>query len=98
MCSSSDEVQVSEGAIVFGLVDETQKKEDQLIAQYEITLGEDWARFSVPLAEIIDSRFSYTCVNQLVWRFKPNNEEKTVIFWLDDIELTGGKRLSIWKR
>ena len=87
-----------EGAIVFGLVDETQKKEDQLIAQYEITLGEDWARFSVPLAEIIDPRFSYTCVNQLVWRFKPNNEEKTVIFWLDDIELTGGKRLSIWKR
>lgn len=87
-----------EGAIVFGLIDETQKKEDQLIAQYEITLGEDWARFSVPLAEIIDPRFSYTCVNQLVWRFKPNNEEKTVIFWLDDIELTGGKRLSIWKR
>ena len=87
-----------EGAIVFGLVDETQKKEDQLIAQYEITLGEDWARFSVPLAEIIDPRFSYTCVNQLVWRFKPNNEEKTVNFWLDDIELTGGKRLSIWKR
>ena len=87
-----------EGAIVFGLVDETQKKEDQLIAQYEITLDEDWARFSVPLAEIIDPRFSYTCVNQLVWRFKPNNEEKTVNFWLDDIELTGGKRLSIWKR
>lgn len=87
-----------EGAIVFGLADETQKKEDQLIAQYEITLDEDWTRFSVPLAEIIDPRFSYNCVNQLVWNFKPNNEEKTVIFWLDDIELTGGKRLSIWKR
>ena len=87
-----------EGAIVFGLVDETQKKDDQLIAQYEITLDEDWARFSVPLAEIIDPRFSYNCVNQLVWNFKPNNEEKTVKFWLDDVELTGGKRLSIWKR
>ena len=87
-----------EGAIVFGLADETQKKEDQLIAQYEITLDEDWTRFSVPLAEIIDPRFSYNCVNQLVWNFKPNNEEKTVKFWLDDIELTGGKRLSIWKR
>ena len=87
-----------EGAIVFGLVDETQKKKDQLIAQYEITLDEDWNRFSVPLAEIIDPRFSYKCVNQLVWNFKPNNEEKTVDFWLDDIELTGGKRLSIWKR
>ena len=87
-----------EGAIVFGLVDETQKKEDQLIAQYEITLDEDWNRFSVPLAEIIDPRFSYKCVNQLVWNFKPNNKEKTVEFWLDDVELTGGKRLSIWKR
>ena len=87
-----------EGAIVFGLVDETQKKKDQLIAQYEITLDEDWSRFSVPLAEIIDPRFSYKCGTQLVWNFKPNNEEKTVDFWLDDIELTGGKRLSIWKR
>lgn len=87
-----------EGAIVFGLVDETQKKEDQLIAQYELTLGEDWERFSVPLAKILDPRFSYECVNQLVWNFKPNNEEQTVTFWLDDIELTGGKRLSIWKR
>ena len=87
-----------EGAIVFGLVDETQEKEDQLIAQYELTLGKDWKRFSVPLAEIIDPRFSYECVNQLVWNFKPNNEEKAVKFWLDDIELTGGKRLSIWKR
>jgi hypothetical protein len=87
-----------EGAIVFGLVDETQKKEDQLIAQYELTLGEDWERFSVPLAKILDPRFSYECVNQLVWNFKPNNEEQTVTFWLDDVELTGGKRLSIWKR
>lgn len=87
-----------EGAIVFGLVDETQKKEDQLIAQYELTLGEDWDRFSVPLAEILDPRFSCTCVNQLVWNFKANNDEKTVEIWLDDIELIGGKRLSIWKR
>ena len=87
-----------EGAIVFGIADETQKNEDQLIAQYELTLGKDWKRFSVPLAEIIDPRFSYNCVNQLVWNFKPNNEEKAVKFWLDDIELTGGKRLSIWKR
>ena len=87
-----------EGVIVFGLVDETQQKKGQLVAQYEITLDEDWSRFSVPLAEIIDPRFSYKCVNQLVWNFKPNNEEKTVDFWLDDIELTGGKRLSIWKR
>ena len=85
-----------EGAIVFGLIDETQSS--QIIAQSEFTLGDKWERISIPLADILDPQFSYTCVNQLVWRFKPNNEEKTVIFWLDDIELTGGKRLSIWKR
>ena len=85
-----------EGAIVFGLIDETQSS--QIIAQSEFTLGDKWERISIPLADILDPHFSYTCVNQLVWRFKPNNEEKTVNFWLDDIELTGGKRLSIWKR
>ena len=85
-----------EGAIVFGLIDETQSS--QIIAQSEFTLSDKWERFSIPLADILDPHFSYTCVNQLVWRFKPNNEEKTVNFWLDDIELTGGKRLSIWKR
>jgi hypothetical protein len=87
-----------EGAIVFGLIDETQEDGNQNIAKYEFTLGENWDRISVPLKEILDPQFSYTCVNQLVWSFKPNNEEKTVDFWLDDIELTGGKRLSIWKR
>jgi len=86
------------GAIVFGLVDETQKKEDQQIAQYEFSLSEDWERFSIPLAEIIDPRFSYSCVNQLNWNFKDNSEDHTVEFWLDDIELIGGNRLSIWKR
>ncbi len=86
------------GAIEFGLIDETQKQGSQIIAQSEFTLGDKWERISIPLADILDPHFSYTCVNQLVWRFKPNNEEKTVNFWLDDIELTGGKRLSIWKR
>lgn len=86
------------GAIVFGVIDETQKQGGQIIAQSEFTLSDNWERFSIPLADILDPHFSYTCVNQLVWSFKPNNEEKTVNFWLDDIELTGGKRLSIWKR
>lgn len=86
------------GAIEFGLIDETQKQGSQIIAQSEFTLSDKWERISIPLADILDPQFSYTCVNQLVWRFKPNNEEKTVNFWLDDIELTGGKRLSIWKR
>ena len=87
-----------EGVVEFGLVDETQKKEDQLIARYELTLGEEWSRFSIPLAEILNPKFSYKCVNQLVWNFKPNNDENTISFWLDDIELIGGNRLSIWEK
>ena len=86
------------GAIVFGVIDKTQKQGGQIIAQSEFTLSDKWERIPIPLADILDPHFSYTCVNQLVWSFKPNNEEKTVNFWLDDIELTGGKRLSIWKR
>lgn len=86
------------GAIVFGVIDETQEPGNQIIAQSEFTLDTNWSRFAIPLKNILDPQFSYTCVNQLVWNFKPNNEEKTVEFWLDDIELTGGKRLSIWKR
>lgn len=87
-----------EGAIEFSIIDETQKNGNQNIAKFEFTLDEKWDRISVPLKEILDPQFSYTCVNQIVWSFKPNNEEKKVEFWLDDIELTGGKRLSIWKR
>lgn len=87
-----------EGAIEFSIIDETQKNGNQNIAKFEFTLDENWDRISVPLKEILDPQFSYTCVNQIVWSFKPNNEEKKVEFWLDDIELTGGKRLSIWKR
>ena len=48
--------------------------------------------------DILNPEYSYTCVNQLVWKFKANNDEKTVEIWLDDIELIGGNRLSIWKR
>ena len=87
-----------EGVVEFGLVDETQEKDDQLIARYELTLGEEWNRFSVPLAEILNPKFSYKCVNQLTWNFKPNNDENTISFWLDDIELIGGNRLSIWEK
>ena len=87
-----------EGAIRFGIIDETQEDGNQNIATFEFTLGENWDHISVPLKDILDPQFSYTCVNQLVWNFTPNNEEKTVEFWLDDIELIGGKRLSIWKR
>ena len=86
------------GAIVFGLIDESQGNGGQRIAQYEFTLSEKWERTLVPLKDILNPEYSYTCVNQLVWNFKPTNDENTVDIWLDDVELIGGKRLSIWKR
>lgn len=86
------------GAMVFIVVDETQKIEDQIIAQYEFNLHEDWEQIVVPLKEILDDRFSYNCVNQLGWNFKNTSEDNIVEVWLDDVELIGGKRLSIWKK
>ena len=86
------------GAIKFGVIDETQKPGNQNIAQRKFNLSEKWERVLVPLADILKDGFSYTCVNQLVWDFEVSANERTVDFWLDDIELIGGKRLSIWKR
>ncbi len=87
-----------QGALVFIAVDETQKADDQIIAQYEFNLHEDWERIVIPLKEILDNRFSYNCVNQLGWNFKNNSEDNIVEVWIDDVELIGGKRLSIWKK
>ena len=86
------------GAFKFGVIDETQKSGNQNIAQRKFNLSENWERVLVPLADILKDGFSYTCVNQLVWDFEASVNERTVDFWLDDIELIGGKRLSIWKR
>ena len=85
------------GTIIFGAIDETQDIDNRIIAEYKFNLTETWKKTTISLADILDDRFSYTCVNQLVWRFKANNDER-VDFWLDDIELIGGKRLSIWKK
>ena len=84
------------GSIVFAVVDANLSLEKQKIAQYEHALPEDWERISVPLADILNDQYSYKCVNQLDWDFKATTEDNVVDFWLDDIELIGGNRLSIW--
>ena len=84
------------GSIVFAVVDANLSLEKQKIAQYEHALPEDWERISVPLADILNDQYSYKCVNQLDWDFKATTEVNVVDFWLDDIELIGGNRLSIW--
>ncbi len=86
------------GAVVFAVVDVNRPLEDQKISQFELGLDTAWTRASVPLSEILDARFSYRCVNQLNWDFRVSAEDRTVEVWLDDIELIGGDRLSIWEK
>ena len=87
------------GVVRFVVIDANHPTPDeQKIAQYEHTLSENWERVSVPLAEILDKRYSYKCVNQLDWDFIANTDDRIVEVWLDDIELIGGDRLSIWEK
>ena len=86
------------GSVVFAAVDANQPLEKQKIAKYEHGMSEDWERVSIPLADILDEQYSYTCVNQLNWDFKQSAQDSIVEIWLDDIELIGGDRLSIWEK
>ena len=86
------------GKVSFAVVDAHDTLESavsQKIAQsknYEMT--EEWTRVSFSLKKILkDSKNSYKCVNQLNWDFTDSFE-----MWLDDIELIGGDRLSIWEK
>ena len=73
--------------------------EDQKIAHKKFALSEEWKRVSVSLANIlIDSMNSYNCVNQLNWDLKASSDDSMVEVWLDDVELIGGDRLSIWEK
>jgi hypothetical protein len=86
------------GIIVFTVVDANLPIEDQKIARFEYRMSDEWERVSIPLADILNSQYSYKCVNQLDWDFKANPAEPIVEIWLDDIELIGGDRLSIWEK
>lgn len=86
------------GIIVFTVVDANLPMEKQKIAKFEYRMSDEWERVSIPLADILDKRYSYECVNQLDWDFKANPAEPVVELWLDDIELIGGDRLSIWEK
>lgn len=83
------------GAIVFGFIDENLDQDNQKMSQYEHGLNADWERVSVPLK---GNKDSFKCVNQLAWDLKATAEDPVVEIWLDDIELIGGDRLSIWEK
>jgi len=93
------------GNIVFTLVDETQKEGEREILTFEFALSENWDRYSIPLKGLIKPGYSLTCVNQLAWKLSsaavPATEENPnpyIEIWLDDVQLIGGDRLTIWEK
>ena len=81
------------GSVVFNVVDSNLEPDHQKLIQSEYGLEDEWVRVSVPLPEDKDA---FKCVNQLAWDFKTIDGYAEV--WLDDVELIGGDRLSIWEK
>jgi hypothetical protein len=81
------------GSVVFNIIDSNLDFDHQKLIQSEYGLDSAWVRVSVPLPA---ERDAFKCVNQLAWDFKPINGYAEV--WLDDVELIGGDRLSIWEK
>ena len=81
------------GSVVFSIVDSNLKPDHQKLIQSEYGLDSVWVRVSVPLPA---DKAAFKCVNQLAWDFKTIDGYAEV--WLDDVELIGGDRLSIWEK
>ena len=81
------------GSVVFNIIDSNLEPDHQKLIQSEYGLEDDWVRVSVPLPADKDA---FKCVNQLAWDFKTIDGYAEV--WLDDVELIGGDRLSIWEK
>ena len=81
------------GSVVFNIIDSNLELDHQKLIQSEYGLEDEWVRVSVPLPSDKDA---FKCVNQLAWDFKTIDGYAEV--WLDDVELIGGDRLSIWEK
>ena len=81
------------GSVVFNIIDSNLDLDHQKLIQSEYGLEDEWVRVSVPLPV---EREAFKCVNQLAWDFKTIDGYAEV--WLDDVELIGGNRLSIWEK
>ena len=81
------------GSVVFNIIDSNLKPDHQKLIQSEYGLDSVWVRVSVPLPA---DKEAFKCVNQLAWDFKTIDGYAEV--WLDDVELIGGDRLSIWEK
>lgn len=79
--------------MVFIVLDKTKASSaDQEVLRFEVSQYENWTKVSVPLKDNA-GKTDLTCASQFAWRFNGSGE-----VWLDDVELIGGNRLSIWKK
>ena len=83
------------GAVRFSVIDDHVVSEQKKLSQTHIDLGSEWERVSIPLQ---GSKESFNCVNQLAWDLDGKVIDDYVEVWLDDVELIGGDRLSIWEK
>ena len=83
------------GSVNFSVVDDHVASAQKKLSKTEIALGSEWERVSIPLE---GEKEAYKCVNQLVWDLLGKVVDDYVEVWLDDIELIGGDRLSIWEK
>jgi len=87
------------GRITFALIDETMEGDNlRMVVEKDYAIPADWTRLSVPLQENVAKGSSLTCVNQIVWKLVPEASDTLIDLQLDDIQLIGGDRLSIWDR
>ena len=83
------------GSVNFSVIDDHEPSKQRKLSLTEIALGDEWERVSIPLQGEKDD---YKCVNQLAWDLLGKVIDDYVEVWLDDVELIGGDRLSIWEK
>lgn len=93
------------GNIIFTMIDESLGEGKKEIMKHEFSLPETWTRYSVSIKDAIFPDYTLSCVNQLAWKLAsssvPATEENptpAMDLWLDDIQLIGGNRRSIWEK
>ncbi|MCF0222073.1 MAG: hypothetical protein HUK19_07250, partial [Fibrobacter sp.] len=65
------------------------------IATSNFTLQKDWAYQTINLPTILDDRVgSLSCVTLIAWEV---TDDDGADVWIDDLELLGADRNSIWK-
>ena len=83
------------GSVRFNVIDDHVVSEQKKLSQTVVELDSEWVRVSIPLQ---GDKKAFRCVNQLAWDLLGKVINDYVEVWLDDVELIGGNRLSIWEK